>query len=127
MNEYESYSSPLHSAAYSPQFFSNLTFCGAANLDYPCIALAGSLLLYRFVDNVPSDSASTMILHGETIPHLDNVVAISREMAEAFLSGKRAVVTHFSFDSSNVRRKYHFSKVSLLPASTYDRLTKSLA
>ena len=120
MNEYQSYSSPHPSAAYSSQFFSTLTFNVVANLEYPHIASKGSLLSYHFVDEVPSDSASTMILHGETIPHLDDMLAISRDMQDAFSKGKRAVVVYFSFDLPSVHRKYHFSKVNMfaLPTTT---------
>ena len=66
------------------------------------------------MDNIPFDSASTIILHSETIPYSDGALAISREIPEAFLTGKRWVVANFSFDLPNIYRNYHSSKVSFI-------------
>ena len=109
MTAYKAYSSPHPSLAYSPQFFSNLTFGSVLDLDYPTIVPSNSLLSFVFEGDIPFTAASTLILPGEVIPHIDDVLKISNAMSAAFAEGKRSVFVQFLLDSPP--KKYHFSKV----------------
>ena len=113
MDEYASYSSPPSSAAYSAQFFSRLTFSRVSDFDYPVVAPVNSVISFVFEEQVPSDATATVVLPGETILHLDDVLKIYHEMPVAFIRGKRSVVVQFVTSSSCiVQKRYHFSKVS---------------
>ncbi|KAF5376134.1 hypothetical protein D9615_007698 [Tricholomella constricta] len=113
MSDFEAYASPWPSAAYSAEFFSSVTFRSVSELTYPTIAPEKSLVSFVFEVDVPANAAATVILPGEVIPHLSDVLNISSEMRHAYTQGMRSVAIHLSLPSGDIWRRYHFSKITL--------------
>jgi hypothetical protein len=103
--------SPPESAKFSNNYFASLTFNNVIDLDYPPIAPRGALISYVFNTEVLANSASTIIVPGEIILHIDDVLKLLREVPTAFTNGKRSVQVTLSFNSVHENRSYHFSKV----------------
>jgi hypothetical protein len=93
---------------WSQDFFSKLTFTQVLDLDYPCIQAKGHLDDWEFSDEIPSTSAASQILPMDSIPHLDDIMPISREWEDAFANGARSVWLKFSDGKEEL---FHFQKV----------------
>ena len=95
MDAFKSYSSPPSSVAYSAQFFASLTFGKVLGLDFPAIAPASSVVSFVFDEETPFDAAGTIILPGETIPELQDLLPIWNGMPAAFARGSHCVLVCF--------------------------------
>ena len=110
---FNSYSTPLSSTAYSSQFFAGLTFQQASCLNYPKIAPAGSVVGHIFCDGIPDTQEAMFVLPNEVIPHIDDIIPIIQEAEDAFAEGQSSVCLFMTFrDRPSVGGLYHFSKVS---------------
>ncbi|KAG6896691.1 hypothetical protein C0992_006628 [Termitomyces sp. T32_za158] len=101
-------------AAFSAQYFNSVvTFQHVLDLDYPRIALYPSLVSFVFEQDILMDAPATVIIPGEVIPHIRDILDISKDMQAAFMQGKRSVCVCFRVQSEEIYRRYHFSKILL--------------
>lgn len=111
--DFNSYSTPLSSTAYSSQFFAGLTFQQASGLNYPKIAPAGSVVGHVFCDGIPDTQEAMFVLPDEVVPHIDDIIPIIQGAQDAFAEGQHSVCLFMTFgDQPSVGGLYHFSKVS---------------
>ncbi|KAJ3861143.1 hypothetical protein EV359DRAFT_19804, partial [Lentinula novae-zelandiae] len=111
--EASAYCNPAHYAAFSNDFFRELTFAQALEVSIPAIAPEGCLLGWIFDVGIPSTKAATVIIPGEIIPHLNDLLPIIRAMESAYVEGKRSVQMHMRVSGQESVRSYHFSKIRL--------------
>ncbi|KAJ3911610.1 hypothetical protein F5877DRAFT_85747, partial [Lentinula edodes] len=107
------YCNPAHHAAFSNDFFHELTFARALEVSIPAIAPEGCLLGWIFDVGIPSTKAATVIIPGKIIPHLNDLLPIIRAMESAYVEGKRSVQMHMRVSGQESVRSYHFSKIRL--------------
>lgn len=117
---YGKYASPNTLAMYSSQFFNELTFERASWLakDYPVIASPGAMIHWVFHDAVPASAMATVVVPGEVIPHIKDLLPICKQMEDAFNAGQRSVVATFLESGQYIEKNIHFSKVSTSLCST---------
>lgn len=108
---FTSYTTPGPQTAYSTSYFNLLTFQRVSELDFPKICPRGSIIHFVFDAETPITSSGTLITPGEQIPHIDDLLPISRDMEKAFLTGARSVVVTLLVSGHAETRLYHFSKV----------------
>ncbi|KAJ7123891.1 hypothetical protein C8R43DRAFT_840170, partial [Mycena crocata] len=104
------YSTPHPSTRYSATYFSGVTFKEAAELEYPTICAPKTISAWTFADETPNDVDSEVEPH-ETIPHIDDLLPILRDMEEAFGQGARSVAVSLILAGKTVDRLYHLSKL----------------
>jgi hypothetical protein len=109
---FNSYSTPLASTAYSLPYFSSLTFQEATGINYPTIAPQGSVISWVFVHEIPLLPDAIYVLPNDLVPHVEDLLPIICEAEEAFSSHQRAVYIHISTDQIQTHYLYQFSKVS---------------
>ena len=109
---FNSYSTPLASTAYSLPYFNTLTFQEATGINYPTIAPRGSVISWVFEDKIPVSPDAIYVLPNDLVPHIEDLLPIIREAEEAFSSHQRAVYIRISMDQIQTHYLYHFSKVS---------------
>ncbi|KAE9386418.1 hypothetical protein BT96DRAFT_1006114 [Gymnopus androsaceus JB14] len=107
------YSTPLPHAAFSDDFFCQVTFLQAGELSLPVIAAKGMLSHWTFDHDLPSTTAATVILPNEIVPHMSNLQAITSSMEKAYIDGYQLVNLSLNIDGGCITGTYHFSKICL--------------
>ncbi|KAJ7233440.1 hypothetical protein C8J57DRAFT_1003542, partial [Mycena rebaudengoi] len=107
------YSSPEKSAQYSVTWFPKLTFSGSIKIIYPVIQKPQNIVQWAFSPEIPAGHAATVIDINEPVPHMADLVPISKEMEAAYSAGSRSVAVTFTVDGKRSEQLYHFSKVCL--------------
>ncbi|KAJ7278784.1 hypothetical protein C8J57DRAFT_1059407 [Mycena rebaudengoi] len=107
------YSSPEKSAQYSVTWFQKLTFSGSIKLIYPLIQKPQNIVQWAFSPEIPAGHATTMIDINEPVPHMADLVPISKEMEAAYSAGSRSVAVTFTVDGKRSEQLYQFSKIRL--------------
>ncbi|KAJ7750636.1 hypothetical protein B0H16DRAFT_1419803, partial [Mycena metata] len=108
--KFSDYATPHSSLKYSSEYFSALTFEHAHSIDYPVIGKPGFITAWCFDSNEPASASSTLVQPGEVVPHMDDLLPISRAMELAYAKGSQSVVVTFD----GIAVIYHFSKIRLL-------------
>lgn len=115
MDNYWSFSTPNPHAAYSLEYFQNLTFYQSTELDFPLISPPKTLIDWKFTDDVPSNAAGTLILHNDVILDAADLLPITQAMENEYKLGHRSVFLRYhTSEHGIVERLYHFSKVWML-------------
>ncbi|TFK33806.1 hypothetical protein BDQ12DRAFT_657550, partial [Crucibulum laeve] len=109
----DAYCTPPPHLAYSLSFFSLLTFKLVADMTYPIIAPENSVLSFDFDYEVPGDATGTVIMPYEVVPHINDVMPISRRLAAEFSRGKRSVKLVMSHSGRLSVSTVHFYKITL--------------
>ena len=105
------YSKPALHAAFSEKYFADLLFSKASNISLPDVAPKGTLSGWVFDSRIPSNAAATVILPQDIIPHIDDLIPITRDMENTFLRGMCSVQLTLNLGECVVTGSFHFSKV----------------
>ncbi|KAE9391882.1 hypothetical protein BT96DRAFT_1000871 [Gymnopus androsaceus JB14] len=71
---------PASHATVSEKYFADLLFSKASNISLPDLAPKGTLSGWVFDSHIPSNAAAAVILPQDIIPHIDDLIPITRDM-----------------------------------------------
>lgn len=95
MSAFDLYSTPSD-VCYSAQYFYGLDFNAAFKLQpvYPVIEPSGSIRLWVFDTLTPTDVASALVLPGEHILNLADLLPITGQLENVFKQGLCSIQAH---------------------------------
>jgi len=108
---FDDYSSPPPHLPFSANYFSNLVFGQAAELQYPAIAPPGAVTSQKFSTEEPTHTAATLVLVLDVIPSICDLLPTTSAMEGAYAEGMRSVVVEFQINDKEYCYCYHFMKV----------------
>jgi hypothetical protein len=108
---FDEYSSPLPHLPFSNDYFSKLVFGQAAEIQYPTIAPPGSVTSQNFLTEEPHGAVATLVSPLDIIPSIDDLLATTSAMEDAYAQGLRSVFVEFRLGGDTYSHCYHFTKV----------------
>ena len=108
---FDEYSSLLPHLPFSTDYFSKLIFGQATEIQYPTIAPPGSVTSQNFSNEEPHGAVATLVLPLDVIPSIDDLLATTSAMEEAYAQGLRSVFVEFHLGGDTYSHCYHFTKV----------------
>ena len=110
---FDEYSSPSPHLPFSNDYFSKLIFGEAAEIQYPTIAPPGSVTSQNFSTEEPHGAVATQVSPLDIIPCIDDLLATTSAMEDAYAQGLRSVFVEFRLGGDTYSHRYHFTKVYL--------------
>ncbi|KAJ7624629.1 hypothetical protein FB45DRAFT_751843, partial [Roridomyces roridus] len=108
------YAAPAATLKFSIPYFASLTFSRVLDLDYPTISSTSIVQRWCFSNETPTTASGVVILPGELIPPLKDLLPITRDLESAFQNGSRSVTLLLNVGGSASALHLHFSKIRLL-------------
>ena len=123
---FDEYSTPSPHLLFSTDFFYQLVFGKAAELQYPTIAPPGSVTRQNFSPEEPHGAVSTLMSSHDVIPNVLDLLPTTSGMEDAYAVGMRSVSVEFCVGMVTYSFLYHFAKVRCYELAFVDMCSTSL-
>ncbi|KAJ7713760.1 hypothetical protein DFH07DRAFT_711052, partial [Mycena maculata] len=114
------YETPSYSTKYSKHYFDSLTFRQCVDLyvappgTHPYILRPKCLISFHFDAEVPTSEEEIIVVAAENIPHIADLLEVTKGLESAYDVGAHAVWLDLSVNGHRSSVRYHFSKLRLV-------------